>query len=1066
MVSTPQPLGVLGKFELLEELGGNRVFITYRARKHGVQGFEKIVALKILRPERTDDPGFTSLLSQQAGAAAALNHANIVQLIEVAEEDLSPVVAFEYVHGMDLQAVVDTLARTRGSMPASLAAFIASEVCKALEFTHKRGRKGQSFAHGALHPRNVLLSYEGEVKVSDFLLSEAVLTGETSDPAEDVAAVGGLLASLLAMSDDATQDLESAALAAQALDPTSRPDAGELFRMLASALFATKERPRPRELATFLSEVGLRPPPIETGRIEIHDARGLRTPTPGNGHDEALDPTAPDVLRDAFGVSPTVLFVGRDAELEALGKLFDEMRLGAARIVAVDGPTGSGKTRLLAAFGRRAIRAGAFVAPLALRRDAAKVPLHAIRSLTRALIGVPVDAGPTSSGTVSQLIREFALTPYESEIARSLALGEDCVGLSPSDRVRPIARVLRRIVSKLTADAALVVLVDDLQHLDTVSKAVLDDLLRRVQDRAFMLLCSRPPSRKDVFEGSTSLHLQAMADEEIESILAAHGGASASEGWRERIAEASRGNPRIAVDLDLVLADLAPDVREEILASPSLEQLAMDRVGRLPAHERHTLGIAGSLGTIVDPALLSRVAHAPKDELVRTLESLAEIGVLSRRPAGTYAFSSEALLSAALRELGPSEEPALHRFIAAALAEAETSDPHVWCALLLEHAQKAGVRGPMAGEIASRGRRLAASGAGAGLDLLLEALRASREEMEEDTRRPLELSLEVGELALKLGRYHEGVAALRFGRVLARRAGDPAQTLRVLRLSARLLTRAERYSEAFRLLKEAHSVAEGMGDAAAVADAHGGIGEALTQMGEFLRAKPYLETALQYVEPISDTAARLHGYLSLVTAAGGDVASAREHAGAIAGIRKALPDDGAGECELLKVTGLVQYALGDIDASVQSFETGLQRSIELGFHHEASVAAINLADSHLRKGEVRDAFAAVRYAYEVAREHGFARVRSLALYLLGYIDASVLDSPEGRKKVEAEAATARTPWDILQTRFALGRIDARTGNTESAIAQLREALEMGRRTGNLILEPDILTLLGELGVEE
>lgn len=1062
MVSAPESLGVLGKFELLEELGGNRVFSTYRARKHGVQGFEKIVVLKLLRPDRVDDPGFTTLLSSQAGAAAALNHANIVQLIEVAEEDLSPIVALEYVHGMDLQTLVDTLVRTRGKLPSSLAAFVMGEVCKALEFAHRRGRKGQSVAHGALHPRNVLLSYEGEVKVSDFLLSEAILLGETADPREDVAAVGGLLASLLALSDDATQDLEAAALSAQALDPASRPDAGELFRMLASALFATKERPRPRELATFLSEVGLRPPPIETGRIEIHDARP-RTPTPS--HDEALDPTAPDVLRDAFGVSPTLTFVGREAELAKLGGVFDEVRAGAARVVAVDGPTGSGRTRLLAAFGRRAIRAGAFVAPLALRRDAAKVPLHAIRALTRALIGVPADVGPALGATVGPLIRDFSLTPYESEIARGLALGEDCVGLSPSDRVRPIARVLRRIVSKLTADAALLVLIDDLQHLDPVSKAVLDDLLRRVQDRAFLLLASRPPSRKEAFEGSISIHLPPMADEEIQSILAVRSGGDASDAWRARIAEASRGNPRVAVDLDLVLTNLSPDAREEILAAPRLEQLAMDRVDGLPAHERHTLGIAASLGTIVDPTLLARVANTSRDELVRTLESLSEIGILSRRPAGTYAFGSEALHGAALREVGASEEPALHRFIAAALAETETSDPHVWCALILDHAERAGVRGPIAAEIAARGRRLAAIGAGAGLDLLLEALRASREEMEEDTHKPLELSLEVGELALRLGRYHEGVAALRFGRVLARRAGEPTQTLRVLRLSARLLTRAERYSEAFRLLKEAHSVAEGIDDAAAVAEAHGGIGEALTQMGEFLRAKPYLETALQYVEPISDTAARLHGYLALVTGASGDVAAAREHAGAVAGIRKALPDDGAGECEMLKVTGLVQYALGDIDAAVQSFEMGLQRSIELGFHHEAAVAAINLADSHLRKAEVRDAFAAVRYAYEVAREHGFARVRSLALYMLGYIDASVLDSPEGRQKVEAEAATARTPWDILQTRFALGRIDARTGNVDSAVAQLREALEMGRKTGNKILEPDILALLRELGVE-
>ncbi|MBI2896124.1 MAG: DUF2791 family P-loop domain-containing protein [Deltaproteobacteria bacterium] len=1056
---------VLGRFELLEQLGQSEVTAAFRARRRGVQGFEKILLVKIPAPGRAADRRLADRLVTAAGAVSALTHANIVQVIELAEEDGSPALALEFVHGTDLGKLVQTIRTSGRSLPAPLGAFIIGEICKALDFASTGQRRGgralTGIAHGALHSGNVLVSFEGDVKVADFGFSRAALTGSQADAAEDVAAVGSLLATLLSLSADRAPDLEAAALAAQALDPSARPAAPELFRLVAAAVFSGGQRPTARDLSSFLVEVGLRPPPVDTGRIVIEDVVTARVP---RQKDEALEPTAPDMLRDAFGVTPTHRFVGRAAEMKILAEAFDGVRAGSVRAVFIEGGPGTGKTFLLAELGRHAMRAGSIVAPLALRRELARVPFHSIRALLRSLVGIPPDAGPTHAEAVTQLIRDFALTPYESEIARRLALGEDGVGLSPAARVRPVSRVVGRLVARLAGEAAVMILVDDAHHLDPVSRAVLEDLPRRVPDRPLMLVMTRPPTRKETLQGALTVPLASMSDEQLSEILASRSGTLGRE-WITRIAQAAGGNPRTAIELDSIVAELPGAAADELLESPSHEQLAMDRVGALPTHERRALGIAAHVGDLIDPQLLARLLGVTTAELASTLESLADKGLLSRRPASTYVFASEATRTAASREIAHGDEPALHRFAALTLSAMEDGDPHTWATAMCDHAERGGARASIAAALAKRGRTLAGAGAGAGLDLLMEALRTARETIQEDPAMPRELSIEVGELALRTGQYHEGIAALRLGRVLARRGAGNDKLLQTLRLSARLLTRAERYSEAFKLLEEAHSVADGIGEPGAIAQSHAGIGEALTQMGEFSKARPYLDFALQHMAAGTEAAARLHGQAALVAAAGGDAEAAREHLDRLAEARVALADDGV-ECEALKMTGLVEYALGDLDAALAAFESGLNRSLELGFRHEAAVASINVGDCYLRRGDVRRAFGAIRYAYEVAREHDFSRARSLALHLLGYLDASVLESPEGRLKVAQEAAEARTPWDVVQTRFALGRIEARAGRTDEAIAHLREALDVGRNTGNRILELEILELLSSLGAGE
>ena len=161
-------VATLDRYELLRPLARGGMADVFLARRR-VAGLEKRLVIKRLRRDHRHDPRFLDMFVREAQLSMSLVHQNIVPVFDFGRIGEDVFIAMEHIAGKDLGS---TLACDRGSgMPPLLAAFIAHECCEALEYAHRR-------PEGAIHrdvtPRNVLLSWAGEVKLTDFGIAAVV----------------------------------------------------------------------------------------------------------------------------------------------------------------------------------------------------------------------------------------------------------------------------------------------------------------------------------------------------------------------------------------------------------------------------------------------------------------------------------------------------------------------------------------------------------------------------------------------------------------------------------------------------------------------------------------------------------------------------------------------------------------------------------------------------------------------------------------------------------------------------------------------------------------------------
>ncbi len=151
---------------------------VYRARMRTAAGVEKLVALKAVRPDLASSPDAMRLFLGEAKVALTLAHANIVHALDVEQHDDALYIAMEHIDGVDLAALIEA----RGRLPIAAALTIAIEVLKGLDYAHRvsdeHGRH-LGIVHRDVSPSNVLLSTEGEVKLTDFGVAKSSLRDGT-----------------------------------------------------------------------------------------------------------------------------------------------------------------------------------------------------------------------------------------------------------------------------------------------------------------------------------------------------------------------------------------------------------------------------------------------------------------------------------------------------------------------------------------------------------------------------------------------------------------------------------------------------------------------------------------------------------------------------------------------------------------------------------------------------------------------------------------------------------------------------------------------------------------------
>ncbi|MDD5306651.1 MAG: protein kinase [Deltaproteobacteria bacterium] len=176
---------IFGKYQLLELLGRGGMAEVYKAKSYGVEGFEKLLVIKRILPALTDNARFVDMFINEAKIAVSLNHANIVQVFDLGKVGDSYFIAMEFVQGMDFSTMLRMSARGGHRLSPALAAFIGSEAAKGLDYAHRRRDQNLeplNIIHRDISPHNILLSYEGEVKITDFGIAKAKTTLDQEEP--------------------------------------------------------------------------------------------------------------------------------------------------------------------------------------------------------------------------------------------------------------------------------------------------------------------------------------------------------------------------------------------------------------------------------------------------------------------------------------------------------------------------------------------------------------------------------------------------------------------------------------------------------------------------------------------------------------------------------------------------------------------------------------------------------------------------------------------------------------------------------------------------------------------
>lgn len=165
-----------GDYFLLEKVNTGGMAEIFKAKTFGVEGFERIVAVKKILPSIAEDKEFISMFIDEAKIAVQLTHANIAQIFDLGNIDGQYYIAMEYVPGPDLRSIFDRSVRLNQKIDIGCICYIIAKLCEGLDYAHnKKDSNGEPLGliHRDISPQNVLISYDGECKLIDFGIAKA-----------------------------------------------------------------------------------------------------------------------------------------------------------------------------------------------------------------------------------------------------------------------------------------------------------------------------------------------------------------------------------------------------------------------------------------------------------------------------------------------------------------------------------------------------------------------------------------------------------------------------------------------------------------------------------------------------------------------------------------------------------------------------------------------------------------------------------------------------------------------------------------------------------------------------
>jgi serine/threonine protein kinase len=174
------------RYRITERVAAGGMAEVFRGVAESLQGFKKNIAIKRILPALTKNKKFVAMFLDEARLSLVLQHANIVQVFDIAHTDDTYFIVMEYVDGVDLKALMEWRRKINRRIPIAHTLYLIMEICKGLSYAHEllnpETGKPLGIVHRDISPPNVLISKQGEIKVVDFGLAKATSQIETTDP--------------------------------------------------------------------------------------------------------------------------------------------------------------------------------------------------------------------------------------------------------------------------------------------------------------------------------------------------------------------------------------------------------------------------------------------------------------------------------------------------------------------------------------------------------------------------------------------------------------------------------------------------------------------------------------------------------------------------------------------------------------------------------------------------------------------------------------------------------------------------------------------------------------------
>jgi serine/threonine-protein kinase len=176
-----------GRYVLFDQIGEGGMARIYLGREQTDLGAERRVVVKHILPLFADSQELSGLLIDEAKLAARLSHGNVVQVYDLGREEGTLYIAMEYVEGFDLAALLKTCSKRKVPLPVEFSLLIVTETLRALDYAHrKKDDEGNliGLVHRDVSPSNVLVAFDGQIKICDFGIARAIgLDGALPDAA-------------------------------------------------------------------------------------------------------------------------------------------------------------------------------------------------------------------------------------------------------------------------------------------------------------------------------------------------------------------------------------------------------------------------------------------------------------------------------------------------------------------------------------------------------------------------------------------------------------------------------------------------------------------------------------------------------------------------------------------------------------------------------------------------------------------------------------------------------------------------------------------------------------------